>query len=70
MPFISRLCRQLLTSVHSAKHADLAMPAGVNHIVDVNYLPSLKDFPEAKDALWSLCRTLHAVQRGLAAADP
>ncbi len=58
-----------MTFVRYGQREYLAMPAGMNHIVDVNHLPSLKDFPEAKDALWSLCRTLHASRPGMAAAD-
>ena len=35
---------------------------GIDHVVDVNHLPSLKDFPDAKNALWSLCRTFHTLK--------
>ncbi len=57
-----------MRTLHFTLH--LEMNAGMDHIVDVNHLPSLKDFPGAKDALWSLCRTFHTTRQRVAAAKP
>ena len=63
-------CALLLTSNPASYMCILHLNAGMDHVLDVNHLPSLKDFPEAREALWSLCRTLHSKRQRVAAAKP